>query len=137
MKIFSKCVKCAGELKSSTLHDTRLEHVMKKGEFIKQKCMECNTQNKTHIDEYKARPSKLIAKGALAIMVIGISLSISIFLWLLMNKNVIAVAYGMFGIPVAAYWALLHYDRNRVRNFNSLYIKKDLKVYSNASKTID
>ncbi|MGB1037009.1 MAG: hypothetical protein ACPGYY_00040 [Bacteroidia bacterium] len=123
MNIFSKCSKCSAELKSTTTHYTRLEHAMRKGEYVEQRCTICNHDNKHLIDEYKTKPSKSLRKIALVALVVGLVISVLVFLWLLKTKEVILVAYGMFGIPFFVYGSIVKYDQSRVNNFNSLFVK--------------
>ena len=124
MKIYSKCQQCNKEVQSTTSHDTRGDHAMRKAEFVEVRCRTCNFENKIHIDDFVARNSKSIKKLAVASLVIGLSLSALIILGLMYYKSVIAIYYGMFGLPVFIYGALIKYDQNRVSNFNSLFAKR-------------
>jgi len=124
MKIFSKCQKCTEEIQSSTLCDTRGEYAMKKGDSVEVKCKICNFQNNIHIDEFTARESRTLKRLATTILVAGISICAIIFLWLMYEKGVLVIYFGMFGIPVFIYGALVKYDQSRVSNFNSLFAKR-------------
>lgn len=124
MKIYSHCQKCNAELTAKTPHDTRGEHAMRKGEFIEVRCMTCNTQNNIHIDDFKARESKETKVFALFSLVISLAIAIVIFLWLLTQKDLLFVWYGMLGLPFLIYGSLMVYDRNRVSTFNRLFAKR-------------
>lgn len=97
---------------------------MRKGEFLEIRCMTCNTQNKIHIDDFKARESRQIKMFSIVALIVTLGISTVVFLWLLAQKDLIFVWYGMFGIPFLIYGSLLVYDRNRVSTFNRLYAKR-------------
>lgn len=118
MKIYAKCEKCRAELESNTSCDTRVQYVMKKGDYVEQRCTTCNHDNRLHIDEYKTRQSKSIKKTALLVLLVGLVISLTTFLWLYYIKQVILIAYGLFGIPFFLYGAIVKYDQSRVANFN-------------------
>lgn len=124
MKIYSPCQKCNEELSAKTLYDTRGEHAMRKGEVLELRCMTCNTDNNIHIDDFTARESREIKMFALSAFLITLALAVLIFFWLLYEKDVVVVWYGMFGIPFLIYGSLLAYDRNSVSTFNRLYVKR-------------
>ena len=124
MKIHSYCQKCNAELQAKTSYDTRGEHAMRKGDFIEKRCRTCNTDNKIHIDDFRASESKEMKIFAVSAFIISLTVSILVFIWLLYQENIAFIWYGMFGIPFFIYGSLLVYDRNRVSTFNRLYSKR-------------
>jgi len=124
MKIFSPCQKCSEELNASTKYDTRGEHAMRKGEYIDIRCRSCNTDNTIHIDDFKARESKKMKMFALISLLVTLVIAVLVFLWLINNKAVVIIWYGMLGVPFLIYGSLIAYDKNRVSTFNRLFAKR-------------
>lgn len=124
MKIHSVCQKCSEELQASTPHYTRGDHAMRKGDFIELRCGTCNTDNKIHIDEFIARESKAMKIFAVLALFVTLGVAVFVFFWLIYEKDVVVIYYGMFGIPFIIYGSLLAYDNNRVSTFNRLYAKR-------------
>lgn len=124
MNIYSPCQTCSEELQAKTTCDNRGEHAMRKGETITLKCFSCNTQNTTHIDDFKARESSFIKMFALISFLVTLLIAVGALLWMLFTEGVTVVWYGILTIPFLIYGSLLGYDRNRVRIFNRLYAKR-------------
>lgn len=124
MKIYSTCQKCNEDITASTKYETRGEHAMRVGDFIEKRCRHCNNDNRIPIDDFKARSSKEIKLFARLLLIITLAISVVVFLWLLNQKDLLFIWYGMFGIPFLIYGSLLVYDRNRVTTFNRLFAKR-------------
>ena len=124
MNIYSECIKCSEELAVKTLYETRGEHALRKGEVIEIQCVTCRTLNNIHIDEFKAKESKTVKVLALSAFIGTFVFAVVAFLWLIYEKDVVMIWYGVFGVPFLIYGSILVYDRKRVSLFNRLYSKR-------------
>jgi hypothetical protein len=124
LRIYSACGKCGEELSVITKYDTRGEHGMRAGNFIEKRCVTCNSENKIHIDDFKARESKEIRSFAVTAMLLTLGLAVLTLLWLIYKTDVQYVYLGMFSIPFLIYGSMLAYDNNRVSTFNRIFVKR-------------
>lgn len=97
---------------------------MRAGNFIEKRGVTWNSENKIHIDDFKAQESKEMLSFAVMAMLITSGLAVLTLLWLIYKTDVQYVYLGMFSIPFLIYGSLLAYDNNRVSAFNRLFVKR-------------
>ena len=118
MRIYGRCKNCRADVSCSTSASTRIEFIKKHNEYKEIECQNCGTITKFHIDDLRARESKLAKIVAFLILVIGTPLTFVIFGLFYTNFNVYAIVGGFFLIPVIIYRFIQNQDQQRVLDFN-------------------
>ena len=70
MKLYGNCKNCKSEIKFNFYGSTRVDYAMKEGDFKELKCESCGSENKIHINDVKAKKSKIAMIIALSIFLI-------------------------------------------------------------------
>ncbi len=121
MKVYGKCKKCSTEIAYRTNAHTRVEFAMQDGENRTLNCKDCETENKFHVDELYANPSKIAQLIAGLVFLIGTPLTFFLVNPIFeSNRNhyVIYVVGGFLLVPVLVYAVLTRQEQKRVSDFN-------------------
>lgn len=121
MKVYGKCKNCSTEIACRTNAHTRVEFAMQDGENRTLKCKDCETENKFHVDELYANPSKIAQLIAGLVFLIGTPLTFFLVNPIFeSNRNhyVIYVVGGFLLVPVLVYAVLTRQEQKRVSDFN-------------------
>lgn len=124
MIIVSRCPDCGDEVYAKTSSITRIDHVKMNGKTTYVHCTSCNFEGEIHIDEFKAIRSRSLGILALILGVISLLAILGFLYWLSVEKGVIVWAYFTLGIPLFIYSSIVYYDRQRVSDFNGLYVSR-------------
>lgn len=120
MNLYSKCIDCKNEIKIKSWASTRVDLKMKYGDKIEIKCKACNKTKKYHVNDLRARESKIAALIGLMVMIIGTPI-ILILLWDYIWQSGLYGAFGLIsiiGIPGSVYMIINKNDQIRVSSFN-------------------
>lgn len=96
----------------------RGELAKSKGDLIKFKCKFCQTESDVHVDDVKAKPSKLISLIAALALGLGVFLAIEGLdiggqRWIIIST-----------VPVTIFILLFKGDQNRVARFNRYKLRR-------------
>ena len=111
MTHLTPCKSCGYEIKIKSLAATRSDLEKDKGEILKLNCPNCGTNQERHVNDVKAKASKLLVIGAIVISVV-----VTAVVWTFLG----AIGSISGTIPVLA-WVQ---ERNAVKAFNSYKVKK-------------
>lgn len=121
MKLYTKCTNCKSDISFWTWTSDRVGFKKSNGDYISLTCKNCNQNTKYHIDDVKAKESKLAYIIALLIFLAGTPI-LFLFLWdyMFMTNNI----YTILGlvipliVPSLIFGIITKNDRQRVRLFN-------------------
>ncbi|MEM9848461.1 MAG: hypothetical protein AAF847_11265 [Bacteroidota bacterium] len=124
MKLIVNCKDCRNKIKLKKSVNDRVELARAIGDEFKLKCEECLKENKYHVNDVKAKESKLIAVFAFVIFIFGTGIIVYLLRdYLLMPNNpynVLAIG-GVILIPLFIYMILTKQDRDNARRFNQYW----------------
>lgn len=126
MKVYGVCKNCKKELSYATSASTRVEFAMQDGESKTLNCNNCGTNSKFHVDDLKAKHSKLAQLSGGLILLIGTPIVFfilnPIFTGSRSHYSIYAVG-GFLLIPILTYAAVNKQDQIRVSSFNNRKLK--------------
>ena len=125
MKIYGNCKFCKQPIPVKTEAKTRLELAMREGEKINCKCPNCNANPSIHVNDFKAKYSKIPQVTAGIIFGVGTLGGLYLVLFVLENIRNQYLAYGacsLLLVPGLAYRILHQEERRRVNAFNQMRI---------------
>lgn len=119
MILFTKCRSCKNEIAIKSYATDRIDLAKDMGETFPIQCLGCLTTEKYHINDVRAKGTKIIKLIAFAITVLG-TLAVGYFLgsYLLRLEKPNVGLYFIFTFPSFLGFYLLKYDRDNVRRFN-------------------
>jgi len=125
MKLILICKNCRGELKLKNSVNDRAELARERGDKFKLKCEECSKEDKYHVNDVKAKESKLIALIAFGVFIFGtgtIGYLLRDYLFKLNTPyNVLAIG-GILLIPSVVYMIMTKQERDNARRFNQYWV---------------
>lgn len=128
MNIYTECSICQYENKYKTNCSTRVQFVMKEGEFKMIECKKCGNLDNIFVDKFYTKRSKLAKKIAVLLFLTGISLTIYLTyrtLQLSDSSGLVFIFGVCFFIPSIAFIIINKQDKIRVRSFNSLKLRSE------------
>jgi hypothetical protein len=105
---------------------TRVDLAREKGEYLELTCKQCGSAPKYHVDELKAKPSRLAHIVALVIFLVGTPLMFMVLREPLQRTAwlyALAAIVGLLLVPVTVYGLIMKDDRTRVSTFNRHKLK--------------
>lgn len=127
MKVYGKCTKCRSEIFLRTFEQTRLDLARNKGNLIKIICKNCGNDNQIHVNDLKARESKIALIIALIIFLIGTPTAFfltSEAIARTTNHYYIYYIGGVLLVPSIIYILVEKQERLRVNAFNRLKLSR-------------
>jgi len=127
MKLQTTCKECKSEIVFHTWKTDRINLEMEKGKYIELRCKRCGITNKYHLNEIKAKESKVALIFGLLIFVLGTPILLLIS-WKIsfqsMNIYFISGIIALIGIPLLIYTLIEKNEITKVRNFNNIKINE-------------
>lgn len=124
MKLIVNCKNCREKIKLKNSVNDRAELSREIGDEFKLKCKECLKESKYHVNDVKAKESKLIAVIAFVIFIFGTGIIVYLLIdYIFMPNNaydVLAIG-GVILIPSFIYMILMKQDRDNARRFNQYW----------------
>lgn len=124
MKLIVKCKNCRNKIKLKNSVNDRIELAREIGIEFKIECEECLKEEKYHVNDVKARGSKLIALIAFGIFIFGtgiIGYILRDYLFMTNNPyNVLSIG-GLLMVPYVVYMILTKQERDSARRFNGYW----------------
>ena len=124
MKLIVNCKNCRNKIKLKNSVNDRAELARELGNEFKLKCEECQKEDNYHVNDVKAKESKLIALIAFGIFIFGtgiIGYLLRDYLFMPNNPyNVLAIG-GLLLIPSAVYMIMTKQERDNARRFNQYW----------------
>lgn len=121
MKLIVICKNCRHKVKLKNSVSDRAELEREKGNKFKLMCNECLKEDCYHVNEVKAKESKMIALIAFGIFVFGtgiIGYLLRDYLFMPNNPyNVLAIG-GLLLLPSTVYIIITKQERESIRRFN-------------------
>jgi len=120
VKLYGKCEHCKEEFSFRSYSQTRVDFAMNEGKIKRYKCLNCNNLNEIHVNELKAKESKIAQIIAAIILLLGtpiLMISLTNYVNTLLNLYYILIG-GFLLLPVVVYGIILKQERNRVNHFN-------------------
>ena len=121
MKLIVICKECRHQIKVKNSVNDRAELARELGDEFYLKCKECSKESKYHVNDVKAKESKLIAAIAFGIFILGTGIVGYVLrdYLLIPNNPYNALAIGeLLLIPSVIYLIITKQERDNARRFN-------------------
>jgi hypothetical protein len=127
MNVYVPCHSCGQKIRRWIWAGTRVDLARQKGEQVELDCGACRTRSLYHVDDVKAKASKLAQVTALLIFLVGTPLTL-LFLWhpllSLSWSYAMVIIGGLILVPVTVYALMIRDDNNRVSTFNRYELRE-------------
>jgi hypothetical protein len=126
MNVYVNCHSCGHEISKWVWAGTRVDLARQKGEQVELACGTCQGRSRYHVDDFKAKASKVAQVSALLVFLVGTPLTL-VFLWhpllSLSWSYAMVIIGGLIMVPVTVYSLMIKDDNNRVSTFNRYKMK--------------
>lgn len=125
MKLLINCKNCRNKIKLKNSVNDRAELARAKGNEFELKCKDCSREYRYHVNDVKAKESKLIALIAFMVFIFGtgiIGYLLSDYLFMPNNAYHFLAMGGLLLVPSIIYMGITKQERDNARRFNSYWV---------------